>query len=234
MDTILKHLYLAPLAVLLLHAPNALAGRPLVTEDADVLEPHHCEWESFGLRAKAPGLEAAHGGSTQFGCGVGLRSQVALGLSRSRADGDTAHGLALSGKTQILPRTDDQPLGLTLAWGATWLRSSGGGTHHDATNLTLVATRAWAPGLLTHANLGWVRDVPAAQDTIGWNLAIEKSLDHGVDVMAEVFDDDRQRHPWLGTGLRWTFREDLSVNASLAQQTSTRERQVTLGFKWAF
>ncbi|MES2889352.1 MAG: hypothetical protein V4739_15260 [Pseudomonadota bacterium] len=238
----MNHLRLRPLACsaallvtgLLGPAHNAWAGRPLVTEDADVLERGHCEWESFGLHAKAEGLETIKGLSTQVGCGVGGGTQVALAGTRSRAGQDTLRAWTVGGKTEIVARDKPAGVGITLAWGAGWLKVPNTGFDHESTYLTVVATQALPADWLLHGNLGWVRSQSASQDSTAWNLAAETSLGHGVDLMGELYGDDRQR-PWVGGGVRWTVREGLSVNASYAVQADTpRLKVVTVGFKLAF
>lgn len=213
---------------------GAWAGRPLVTEDADVLERGSCELEGFGLRAKANGLEPLNAAAAQVGCGVGAGTQVALGGSRARSAGDTDRAWSIGGKTEIYARNSGRDLGVTLAWGTGWQKTPVTGYHRESTYLTLVATQALPSDWLLHGNLGWARSQSAAQDSTLWNLAVEKAVGHGVDLMGELYGDDRQR-PWLGSGVRWTLREGLSLNASYAVQAETpRIKQVTVGFKLGF
>jgi hypothetical protein len=221
------------LAWLLLAACSAAqAGRPLATEDADVLERGACEWESFAARQTVSGAPAVNGAGTQVGCGVGWNSQVALGYARERSAGASTSAWGLSGKTAIIER-DAGATGFTLAWGLGSLRTPGGSMKHESSFLTLVATREWA-GWLTHANLGWERSESASMNTTTWNLAVERPIGAGVDLMAEVYGDDRSR-PWLGTGVRWTVNERFSVNASWSvQRESPRPKLWTLGFKLGF
>lgn len=221
------------LALLAGAATTAHAGRPLATEDADFLDAGACEWESFAAHTRTSGEASARGGTTQLGCGVGLRTQVALAYSRARSDGATASGWLLGGKTGLLPREGEQT-GLTLAWGLTAAREPGQSMKHELSYLNLVATRSFVEGLTGHANLGWLRSESAHASTTTWNLALEKAVGHGVDLMGEVYGDDRTR-PWLGLGLRWAASERLSLNASWATQHDTpRQRLATLGFKLAF
>lgn len=222
------------LAALLLCASTAAhAGRPLATEDADVLEPGQCELEGFAARERASGTPAARGTSLQFGCGIGWRSQAALAWERVRSDGESTRGWALVGKTALRPRTEGTT-GFTLAWGLGAEHPPGGSTQHETTFLTAVATREWDGGWLSHANLGWARSESASASTTTWNLAVERPVGGGVDLMGELYGDDRTR-PWLGLGVRWSASERVSLNASWAVQDSApRTRLVTVGFKLAF
>ncbi len=110
----------------------------------------------------------------------------------------------------------------------------GGSFEHELTYLNLVATREIAPNWTGHANLGWVRSESADANSTTWNLAIEKSLGNGVDLMGEVYGDDRSDE-WLGLGVRWAASDKLSLNASYATQNdSPRVRLWTVGFKYSF
>lgn len=172
------------------------AGRPLATEDADILEPRDCEWEYFVARESASASPSVKGWTTQVGCGIGLSTQVALAYARARAQGLTAQGLVLVGKTGLKERKGDS-LGLTLAW--TLGAEKVPGSSHELTQLNLVATKELAENLTGHANLGWARSEFACASSTTWNVATEYSLGAGVDLMAEYYDDDRSK-PWLGAG----------------------------------
>ncbi|MFT3956506.1 MAG: hypothetical protein QM722_19620 [Piscinibacter sp.] len=220
-------------ASLLVLGGTAHAGRPLATEDADFLDRGQCEAEGFVARAAASGEPALRGWTLQGSCGVGANTQLALAVSRSRSDGASGSGLLFGGKTGILPREGDG-LGLTLAWGLVGAKAAGGSMEHELSYLNLVATRELSPGWTGHANLGWLRSESADASSTTWNLAIEKSIGNGVDLMGEVYGDDRSDE-WLGLGVRWAASDKLSLNASWATQNGTpRARLWTLGFKFAF
>lgn len=224
---------LALAAALFALAGTAHAGRPLATEDADVLGRSQCEAEGFLARLSASGTPATRGWTLQGACGIGANTQVALAYSRARSDGVTGEGLLLGGKTGIITRSGEG-LGLTLAWGLTGAKAGGGSFEHELTYLNLVATRELAPSWTGHANLGWLRSESADANSTTWNLAIEKSLGNGVDLMGEVYGDDR-RDEWLGLGVRWAASDKLSLNASYATQNdSPRVRLWTIGFKYSF
>lgn len=211
----------------------ALAGRPLATEDADTLDAGACEWESFAARETARGTPATRGWATQVGCGVGHQAQLALAYSESRSDGVKVPAWTLGGKLGLVPRGDDAT-GLTLAWALGAEKAPGGSLKHETSLLNLVATRAVADDVLVHLNLGWTRSTSSKRNTTLWNAAVEGAVGGGVDLMAELYGDDRAK-PWIGTGVRWTATKDFSVNASYAVQTeSVRVKLWTLGFKPAF
>jgi hypothetical protein len=211
----------------------AVAGRPLATEDADTLDAGDCEWESFAGRETARGLPSARAWATQVGCGVGHHAQVALGVGQTRSAGDTVPGWALSGKLGLVPRGEGAT-GVSLAWGLGAEKAPGASMKHETSLLALVATRELSDGVLGHLNLGWARSESARRSSTLWNAAIEGTVGRGVDLMAEVYGDDRDK-PWVATGIRWTLGESFSVDASYSVQTgSPRVKLWTLGFNLAF
>jgi hypothetical protein len=211
----------------------AFAGRPLATEDADTLDAGACEWESFAGRETARSMPDARAWATQVGCGIGHRAQVALGVGQTRSAGQTVPGWTLSGKLGLVPR-DQGATGITLAWALGAEKPPGASTKHETSLLNLVATHALGDGVLGHLNLGWTRSESARRNSTLWNAAIEGAIGHGIDLMAEVYGDDRSS-PWVGTGIRWTLGESFSANLSYSMQTeSVRVKLWTLGFKLAF
>ncbi|HET9821670.1 MAG TPA: hypothetical protein VFQ16_07575 [Burkholderiaceae bacterium] len=223
--------------LLALLPPAALAGRPLQTEDAGVLDRGACEVEGFHAHASAGGASALEN-SLQLGCGIGLDSQVALAASTARAGGDRERGLALGGKTGLWKAAGDDAPALTLAWGLAWARADGAPRRHAATELRLVYSAPAFAGTVWHANLGHARDEIARQRSTTWALALEhEGFDLGVNLapMAEIVGDDRQAPLW-NLGLRATLQpERVFVDASYGRQiASGRPRLWTLGFKIAF
>ena len=230
MDTTSRLLATALLAATAL---PALAGRPLATEDADTLEAGACEWESFAGRASARGAPSVRAWATQAGCGIGHRAQVALAYGEAKSGGVTVPAWTLGGKLGLVPRADGAT-GITLAWALGAEKVPGGSMKHETSLLNLVATREVADGVLAHLNLGWTRSESSRRSTTLWNAAVEGGVGHGIDLMAELYGDDRDR-PWIGTGIRWTLSDTFSVNASYAvQNEAVRVKLWTVGFKLAF
>jgi hypothetical protein len=213
-------------------AGSAHAGRPLVTEDAGVLEARACDLEGFVSRTR--GATTTRGALVQLTCGIGAGSQAALAVSRSR-DGDGAGRAAtVLGKHRLGDAGDDEPA-YALAWqlGAD---DAGGNWRGETAALTAAASAPLAEALTLHANLGWSRSRAARRSTTGWALALERTgIVRDVDVMAEVFADDRDRDPWLQGGVRWAVRPGLALDGSIGVQAARqRSRAFTLGVTLAF
>lgn len=223
------------LLVALCIATTSHAGRPLVTEDAGVLEKGSCELETYARRLTERAAPSSNGFLLQYGCGVGMRTQVALAATMDRADGATVRGLAFGGKTSISDGGEADP-SWTLAWGLTAEKSPGASLGHETTWLNGVFSMPLGKDLKLHANLGWTRAQSTHQSTTGWAVALERSTASGIDVMGEAFASDRDRAPWLQVGLRWAaVPEKVFVDGSWGFQTvSSRPRMLTVGLKAAF
>ncbi len=233
----MRHLNLLIGASLLIAAHSAQAGRPLQTEDAGVLDAGACELEGATARLKRNGL-ASTDSYLQLGCGVGHSSQIALAVSRARASGEHASGLALLGKTELFQATGEQPTTVTLAWIVDGTKLAGDSLRHTGTEIKLVSTTPVAADYALHANLGHARDEQAHARATTWNLAVEHAglgADKRLAPMAEIFGDDHAA-PWWNVALRFVAVPDKAyVDASYGRQIAGgRARLVTLGFKLAF
>lgn len=212
------------------------AGRPLVTEDAGVLDPGECELESYLGRSHEPAAPDTTLGSAQIGCGALEGTQLALLHQRSRSDAARTRSWTLAGKTRLVDGGDDAP-SWTLAWGlGQHDDGSGAGLRTDQASLNGVVSWPLAKDLHLHGNLGWSHSRVAHQSRTSWAVALEHATTDSLDLMGELFDDDRSRAPWLQLGLRWAVvPERLWLDASQGWQGGgTRARAFTLGLRLAF
>lgn len=225
--------WLAGLLGASLTSPPAMAGRPLVTEDAGVLEARDCEWESAAVWISRRGQPRISEQATQLGCGIGLDTQIALAAGRSRSDGAAARSLSLVGKTG-LSRGGEQGIALTLAWGVAGSQAAGARLRHELSFLNLAASQPLPQGFTGHANLGLSHSPSERSSRANWNLALEWAQRPGLEWMGEVYGVEHDK-PWLGLGWRWSPGQDWSLNASWAtQHPSARTRLFSLGFKLSF
>lgn len=212
----------------------AQAGRPLSTEDAGVLGQHECEIESYAGRVTGSAVPTVNTRWAQFGCGVGWSTQLALGAGPDRDENGKTMRAALGGKTFIRELTEEQA-GVTIAYALFGAREPGDRFRHEASELKAVLTVP-VDGWLLHANAGWQHNRRDRQQSTIWALAVERPEAIGpVDLMAEVFGDDRSA-TWTQVAARWTvIPKRFYLDTSWGRQTdSARSRQVTIGLKIAF
>lgn len=210
----------------------AQAGRPLVTDDAGVLERGGCEVEGARLRAKATGSSETET-SVQLTCGIGWSSQLAANATSLNADGSRSRGASLLGKTALWQ--SEQDAALALAWRLGWDRATGESWRHAATDFNLIYSRPLPTDLTLHANLGHAIDRLGDSRSTTWGIALEHAGFGGLAPMAELFGDDRES-AWWNLGLRYTaVPERVFIDASYGRQFSdARTRLWTVGFKLAF
>jgi hypothetical protein len=158
-------------------------------------------------------------------------------VGRTSGAGARNDDLVFSGKTALIPLTDERP-GLVVAY--TLLGARPRAPEQQGLRLTQGALKAvysvpFAGNWLAHANLGWARDTEARSDSTTWNLALERTEVGPFDLMAEVFGDDHAT-TWVNAGARWWLvPKTLWLDASYGVQTSgTRPRLATVGVSYLF
>lgn len=225
----------AALCALTLSLP-ALAGRPLQTEDAGVLDRGDCELEGVFERVRVDGSTARER-HLSANCGIGLQTQVGLAGGWLRADGRRDLSAGIGGKTRLWTGEGEGAPAFTLAWGVAGDRLDGG-WRRSGHFLTAVASVGAGPGTL-HVNLGHAHERDPRRNQTAWNLAWEHQgfALGGLTLapMAEVFGDDHG-DVWWNLATRLTLVPDrLFIDISYGRQThAERARLVTAGFKLAF
>lgn len=213
-----------------------LAGRPLQTEDAGLLDRGACEIEGVQQRLRVQGETGTENGLAA-NCGIGFDSQVGLGLAWARAAGERSRSAGIGGKTGLWAGEGDGAPALTLAWGVGADRDGGHWRRSDRF-ATLVASVGAGPGTL-HLNLGHVREREPRRAITTWNLAWEHEgyAIGGLSLapMGEVFGDDRGDRWWNLAARLTLVPERVFFDASCGRQTGAgKARRVTAGFKLTF
>ena len=219
----------AAIAALALCSALACAGRPLVSETADVIGAGGCELETSVARQVEPNHPKASMADAQFACGLGGHSQFGLLVGGARSADGTDRLLAFVGKTNLVEPAEGRT-GFGLAYSIWTGQDAGESWRHAGSRLYGIASRELAPQLLGHLNLGWLRR--QRRDHTTWSLGIQREGALGWAV--DLFGDDRSR-PWLSGGLIASPVDKFSVNLSLAQRIAPAPARLwTLGAKIEF
>jgi hypothetical protein len=225
---------------LMVLSSSAVAGRPLVTEDAGFIDRGGFELESYTHRQSARDTMALSGFHVQSNAGIGFNTQLGIGVDTLRQynpafDTNESTGeYAISGKTGIKELSDDA-YGIAVAYGIDRTRAVGERFRDDNATINGAVTVPVGKWLL-HANLGWQRSRLAATTATTWAFAVERRAAIGpLDLGVETFGNDHDP-AWIQVGARWVVQEDRTfVDASYGLQAgSTDARQFTLGFKLVF
>ena len=216
-------------------ATAAHAARPLVTEDAGVLDAGQCEVETYLERSRVSGEPDYYGGVVQPGCGVGFRTQLSAIAARSGGE-PSSRGVGVVGKTAIVPLSESSA-GFTIGYSFEWAKTKGESLRSDGGAVFAVVTVPLAQQWLAHANAGWQRIQEPRENRFLWALAIEREsvADTKLDLMAETYRDG-PRSPWVAVGARYNVLEErFSINASIAARgRSDTETLFTLGVRIGF
>jgi len=219
----------AAITALALYSALACAGRPLVSETADVIGAGGCELETNVAHQVEPNHPKASMAEAQFACGLRGHSQLGLLFGSTRSAEGTDRLLALVGKTNLVEPAEGRT-GFALAYSIWTGQDAGEIWRHAGSRLYGIASHELAPQLLGHLNLGWLRS--QHRDHTTWSLGIQREGALGWAV--DLFGDDRSR-PWLSGGLIASPVDKFSVNLSLAQQIARAPARLwTIGAKIEF
>lgn len=223
----------APFALLLaaaLAAPAAMAGRPLATDDAAIVEPGACQLESWLERQPSERRFWLNPACNPFG-----RIELSFGGARVRTDaaGATASTTVTAWQLKpLLREVDDDTPGFALALRDERDRRVHAGTLGN-TSLTGIASVPLAgQALLAHLNLGVLRQRgDEARWRTPWAAALDGALGATTRVAIEAFGPGsggtrwqlNLRHEWLPGRLQ--------VDASVGSRFGGRveERLFTVG-----
>lgn len=223
-------------AVLWATGAQALAGRPMVTDDASLVEQGACQLQDWNVWARDEGVASLTLGCNPFG-------NTELTLGAGRATGDAAAGLGsatvpLWQVKQLLRGYDDQSAGFALALsGARDPRVYDSGIGSVAlSGITTVPLHGDA--LLADLNLGALsrRDGAGAARRLRalWGIGLDGQLAGPLRVSVESFgiggDTPRWQAGLLYPLLPGQLQLDFSVGSAFGRFAASREWALGLVF----
>jgi hypothetical protein len=222
---------LRTLPALLLALPLAAhAARPMITDDARVVDPRSCQLETWTKH---------NANSDEYwalpGCNVGENLELTYGGALTREDGDSnTTDVILQAKTLFRPfTTNNYGIGLVV-----------GHARHpsvDEKSSMLGDAYAYMPAsfslandaLILHVNLGWLHEKAEHQNKLTWGVGSETRLNERLQAIAEVFGDDRE-HPFYQVGLRyWLVRERVQIDTTYGNRMDqgNEDRWLSVGLR---
>ncbi|HWU85445.1 MAG TPA: hypothetical protein VN028_08915 [Rhodocyclaceae bacterium] len=220
-------LRIALLAVVLLTvAAAANAARPMVTDDARIVDPHSCQLETW---VKADRSSEAYWAVPA--CNIGGNFEFALGAARTDdASGTRTSDVQIQGKTLFKTL---QPNG--WAWGL----AAGSIGHPDRGDALHGDLYAYVPAtfsfhddrLLLHTNLGWLRTRDDGRNAATWGVGGEAELSARTWLIAESYGDDHS-NPYYQLGLRhWLITNRVQLDATYGNRSDGGAGWVSLGLR---
>jgi hypothetical protein len=208
----------------------AQAARPLITDDARIVDAGACQVESWLKHGE--GLRETW---ALPGCNFTGNLELTAGGGRVRSGGSGLTTWQVQGKT--LFRTLDQPGAWAwgLALGAT--RTQGGGKTDPYFYLPITTTLQ-ADKLFLHINLGARRETAVKHTQTTWGLGLESLLSEHWGAIAESFKQDSGR-PLYQLGARyWVVPERVQIDATVgnrfgggAPASAASQRWFSLGLR---
>lgn len=221
----------ALLAAALAWAAPAHAARPMVTDDARIVDPQACQLETW-VRAN----EDARGAYWAVpACNPTGNLELTYGAALERGAGETrVRAGIVQVKTLLRPLgPNDWGLGLTL--GRFLDRASAPGERHTPSHYLNLpfSVSLRNDDLLLHANAGLRRDMAQGRTVGNWGLAAEVRIQERLQLIVETYREAQSPAQAQG-GLRlWLIPDRLQVDATVGADLrgGGESRWATLGLR---
>jgi hypothetical protein len=201
----------------------AQAARPMVTDDARVVDPQSCQMESWVRREHGrtelwalPGCNAT--GNLELTVGGALRNEGSTHLSAR----------VLQGKTLLRPlQTNDWGWGLVV--GTVQELHAGNGREWYA--YAPISRSLADDRLVLHLNLGWAREQGSSAGRASWGLGSETQLGTRSWLVAEAFGRGSET-PQLQLGVRyWLVPERVQIDTTYGNRADGGQRWLSIGLR---
>jgi len=221
---------LAAFGLLCLPATQALAARPMITDDARVVDPKACQVESWIKRNR---------GSTEMwalpACNPTGDFELTFGGARTNEHGESAFtDQVIQAKTILRPL---EPDGLGLGFAAGTIRhprrETANGWPGDAYFYVPVSIAFAGDAWVVHVNAGAVNRRDEKKTLVTWGLGNEIRLRDDLYFIPEMFRTERGR-PFYQVGLRyWIVKDRLQMDATYGNRavSDTAERWFSIGLR---
>lgn len=204
------------------------AARPMVTDDARIVDAKACQLETWVRQAPD---------DTQYwalpGCNVSGNFELTLGGARTHdTEGTRTSDVLIQGKTLFKTL---EPNG----WG--WGLAVGSISHPDHSDKQYGDIYAYVPAsfsfrddqTLLHANLGWQHKRQEQRDFLTWGLGFENQLDARTWLIGESFGQNEGK-PYAQFGLRyWLVPDRVQIDTTYGNRIGgiSEERWFSIGLR---
>ncbi|MDO8298054.1 MAG: hypothetical protein Q7T64_00030 [Lacisediminimonas sp.] len=215
------------LALLVWLHPTAFAARPMITDDARIVDPGSCQLESWVKRN-----QSGHEVWALPGCNVTGNLELTAGGAKVNNGEGSASTTLVQAKTLFRPISSN-------GWGA-------GLTVGTVEYLPLARRSrdlyAYIPlsfsfaddAFVLHLNTGWLREAGRGTHRLTWGLGTELALSQRSWLIAEAFGQDQGR-PFFQAGWRqWLVPDRVQLDATYGDRGGggTGEKWFSLGVRF--
>lgn len=207
----------------------AEAARPMVTDDARIVDAGACQVESW--------IKRNHSDTEYWAmpaCNFTGNFELAFGAARgSDADGSRTTDIALQGKTLFRP-LEANDWGAGLAFGAVRHPSdSESNLIGDLYAFVPISASFNDDRLVVHTNLGWLHERSERSHRLTWGVGAEAQVTPRVWLIGETFGENKGS-PLFQVGLRyWIVPDRVQLDATYGNSWPGRsqDRWVSIGLR---
>ena len=212
-----------------LMASSAQAARPMLTDDARIVDQNACQIESWGRQDRA-GHEFWALPACQFIENV----ELTAGLGQGQGSGRQGQAYLLQGKTLFQPLSAERT-GVGLVVGYTQPLGNAGGTGDSYVYLP-ISRLYWGERWAAHLNVGGIRHAEADQKRLTWGMGHEIQFSDTNYLIAEVFGESRGVSSWQAGWRHWLISDRLQLDATVGSVFGQLQSQrwFTLGLRILF
>lgn len=217
--------------LLLTTASAGHAARPMITDDARIVDANACQLESW-VRRNRNGTEAWALPACNFTGNV----EVALGGATHRESSGESSGprtsdVVMQGKTIFKP-LDINGWGMGLAVGA--IRHRAG--HARSTDWYAYLPTSISVGegaVVVHANGGWLQEREDRKNRLTWGLGTEARLANRTWLIAEMFGQSSDKAGYQFGVRHWLMPERIQIDATFGARVGDAggERWISIGLR---
>ncbi len=202
----------------------AQAARPMITDDARVVDAKTCQVESWAKKNTGSGELWAIPS-----CNITGNLELALGGAQLRAGGEGQWQDSLVQAKTLFKTLSPNGWAVGLAGGV--LRHHLTGTQ-DPYAYVPASFSFQDDRFVAHTNLGWLRDGATGKNRLTWGLGSETQLLPRGYLVAETFGQD-QGKPYVQLGWRyWVVQDRVQIDTTVGQRAGQSDsRWVSIGLR---
>ena len=211
------------LSVALMAANSAQAARPLVTDDARIVDAKACQLESW--------IKKNRGSAEAWmlpACNFTGNLELALGGALTHETGRSrVTDAVVQGKT-LFKTMEPNGWGIGLAGGMVRHPQAGA---NDWYAYVPASFSFRDDAVVMHTNVGWLRDGAAQRNRLTWGVGSEARLAERTWLIAETFGQN-QGKPSYQLGLRhWLVPDRIQLDATYGNRAGGGERWFSIGLR---
>ena len=215
----------------LMCATSAQAARPMITDDARIVDAKACQLETWARRNQ----DGRNEFWAQPACNFSGNLELTVGGALTRENNDENHrthrtAQMIQGKT-LFKTLETNGWGMGLALGT--MRDPTAGRGSNWYGYVPVSFSFADDRFFLHANVGWQRDQSPRRSHATWGLGTETQLTERSWVVAEMFGQADGK-PFYHGGLRyWVVPDRVQVDLTYGNRlTDGGERWISLGLRF--